>query len=394
MHALGHVGLREGFGTQLDAEQAAVQQPLAQQGKHAVLVVPPRLHGHKNVAVVQFTETFEDVGVGQEFGPVEVVVQEQRQRGGGEHGNPLTCEVLGAVEDQHEHVLGAQDGSVQVHLPVHQATRHNELLNGVDRLLFDAELAVHDVQHLQDALAAHLALGDPAVEAVPSEVIQAVHVELAADQLMEERLGMVVVEDFNGQIQGAPHLVVQAAHDQGADVFVVHAFHNAVFQRMTERAVTHVVQEDCQARRLGLRLGDGYALVAQAVDGLLHEVHAAHGMVKAVVNRPRVDQVGEAQLRNASQALHVPVVHQVEGPLVAQGHKPIDGVVENFVAVDRAHSNTKSRVSTLLCRQARFTARDAARYAPGRCLETGQALECELRWDDHTFFGLTTKSNC
>ena len=302
--------------------------------------------------------------------------------------------MLGTVEDQHEHVLGAQDGAVQVHLPVHQAARHNELLDGVDRLLFNAELAVHDVQHLEDALAADLALGDAAVEAVPREVIQAIHVELAADQLVEERLGMVVVEDLNGQIQGAPHFVVQAAHDQGADIFVVHAFHNAVFERMAEGAVAHVVQEDGQARRLGLRLGDGHALVAQAVDGFLHEVHAPHGVVKAVVNRPGVDQMGEPQLRNAAQALHVSVVHQVEGPLVAQSHKPVDGVVENFVAVDRAHSNTKSRVSTLLCRQARFTARDAARYAPGRCPETGQALECELRWDDHTFFGLTTKSNC
>ena len=143
--------------------------------------------------------------------------------------------MLGAIEDEHQHVLGAQHGAVQVHLPVHQATRHDELLDGVDGLLFDAELAVHNVQHLQDALAAHLALGDAAVEAVPGEVVQAVHVELAADQLVKEWLGMVVVEDLNGQIQGAAHLVVQAAHDQGADVFVVHALHNAVLQGVAEQ---------------------------------------------------------------------------------------------------------------------------------------------------------------
>ena len=201
---------------------------MAEQGKDAVLVVAPRFHRHENVAVVQFAEPLENVRVGQKFGAVEVVVQEQGKGRRGKHGDALSGEVLGAVEDEHQHVLGAQHGSVQVHLPVHQTARHDKLLNRVDGLLLDAELAVHNVQHFEDAFAAHLAFGHPAVKAVSGEVVQPVHVQLAAHQLVEEGLGVVVVEDLNGQIQGAAHLVVQPAHDEGADVFVVHAFHDAM----------------------------------------------------------------------------------------------------------------------------------------------------------------------
>ena len=71
----------EGLRTKFDPEQAAIEQPLAQQGQHAVFVVPPGLHRHEDVAVVEFAEAFEDLGVGQKFGPVQVVVQEQRQGG-------------------------------------------------------------------------------------------------------------------------------------------------------------------------------------------------------------------------------------------------------------------------------------------------------------------------
>ena len=175
---------------------------------------------------------------------------------------------------------------------------------------------------------------------------------------------------------------------------MVHAFHDAVLQRMAERPVSHVVKQDGEAGRFRFRLGDGHAFVPEAVDRFLHEVHASHGMVEAVVDRPGIYEVGQPQLRDATQALHVPVVHEVKGPFVAKGDKPVDRVVENFVAVDSAHPNTKSGVSTLLCRQASVTARDAARYAPSQRLETGVAFECKPQWDDHRFFGLTTRLSC
>ena len=257
--------------------------------------------------------------------------------------------MFGAVQHEHQHVLGTEHGPVQIHLPVHQAPRHDELLDGINGLLFDAELTVDDVEHLDDAFAADFPFGHPAVKTVTRQVVQTIHVELAADQLMQERLGVVVVEDFNGKVQGAAHLVVQASHDEGADVFVMHALDDAVLQGVAEGTVTHVVQEDGQTCRLCLLFRDGNPFVAQAVDGFLHQMHAADSVVKAVVNGTGIHEMRQSQLRNAAKPLHETVVHQVEGPFVAQRHKPVDRVVQNFVSVHRAHPNTKSVFSTLTC---------------------------------------------
>ena len=82
------------------------------------------------------------------------------------------------------------------------------------------------------------------------------------------------------------------------------------------------------------------------------------------------------------------MVYQIERLFVAQRDEPIYRVIENFVAAEGAHSNTKSPVSTLLCRLTRILARDAARYKSSRRSEKSLVLECELKWEDHTFFGL------
>ena len=126
--------------------------------------------------------------------------------------------MFGAVQHEHQHVLGTEYSPVQIHLPIHQAPRHDELLDGINGLLFDAELPVDDVEHLDDPFAADLALSHPAVKAVARQIIQSIHVQLAADQLVQEWLGVVVVEDFECQVKCTSHFVVQTPHDEGADV--------------------------------------------------------------------------------------------------------------------------------------------------------------------------------
>ena len=195
-----------------------------------------------------------------------------------------------------------------------------------------------------------LALRDAAVEAVAGEVIQAVHVQLAADELVKEWLGVVVVENLDGQVQGTAHLFVQPPHDQGADVFVVDSLNDAVFQGVAEWAVPHVMEKDGQAGRLCLGFGDLDALVSERLDGFLHQVHAPHRVMKAVVHGARIDQMRQPELRDSPEPLHEPMVHQIHGAAVPQRHEPIHGVIENFVSVDCRHGNTKSVVSPLLCR--------------------------------------------
>ena len=286
----------EGLWAELNSEQASVEQPLAQQGQHAVLMVSPRLHGDEDVTVVKFAETLQNFRVCQKFCAVQVVVQEQRQGRGGKHRGPLTNEMLGAVQDEHQHVLCTQYGSVQIHLPIHEPPRHDELFDRINGLLFDAKLTVHDVQHFDDAFTSDFAFSHATVKAVAREVVQSVHVQLTADQLVEEWLGVMVVENFDCQVQGAPHLVVQTAHDECTYVFVVNALDDAVFQSMAEGAMTHVVQQDGQTSGFRLFLSDGDTFVAQAVDGFLHQVHAPDGVVETVVDGARIDQVRKSQL--------------------------------------------------------------------------------------------------
>ena len=321
-------------------------------------------------------------------------MQEQGQGRRREHLGPFPDEVLGSVQHEHQHVLGTEHSPVQIHLPVHQAPRHDELFNRINGLFFDAELPVDDVEHLDDALAADFSFGHPAVKAVARQVIQTIHVELAADQLVQERLGMMVVENLNRQVQGASHLVVQASHDERADVFVMDALDNAVLQSVAEGTVAYVVQEDGQTCGFSLFFRDRNTFVAQAVDGFLHQVHAADGVVEAIVNGAGINEVRQSQLRNPTKPLHETVVHQVEGPFVAQRHKPVNRVVQNFVSVHRAHPNTKSVLSTLTCPKAQVEAKDAARYAPRRRPVMHGTFESEHRWDDHRFYGLTTRSSC
>ena len=57
---------------------------------------------------------------------------------------------------------------------------------------------VQHVEHLDDAGRADVALRHARVEAVAPQVVQAVHVELPAHQLVQEAFGILVPEDAYG----------------------------------------------------------------------------------------------------------------------------------------------------------------------------------------------------
>ena len=149
------------------------------------------------------------------------------------------------------------------------------------------------MEHLDDALAAHLPFCHSGVEAVPREVVQAVHVKLGRYQVVQKPTRVVVVEDGDCGVEGAAEVFVEPGHDEGREVLVVHAGYDAVFERMAEWAVADVVQQDGHAGRFVFFVRDFDALAAQDVYGFLHEVHGTDGMVKAVMDGAGVDVVGE-----------------------------------------------------------------------------------------------------
>ena len=97
---------------------------------------------------------------------------------------------------------------MQIDLPIHEPSRHEEFLDGIDPLLFDYQPVVFDSKHFDDAFTPNFAFCHPGVKTIPREVIHAIHVQLRGDQLMEKTLGVVVVEDGNGRVQRTVHFII------------------------------------------------------------------------------------------------------------------------------------------------------------------------------------------
>ena len=92
------------------------------------------------------------VGIAEERLAVNVVVEEEAQGRGSEKLSVVfPREFLGTKKGVDHHVLGSHRGLVQIHLPVHEATAHQVVLNGVDALLVDNQLVIHHVEHVDDA---------------------------------------------------------------------------------------------------------------------------------------------------------------------------------------------------------------------------------------------------
>lgn len=74
---------------------------------------------------------------------------------------------------------------------------------------------------------------------------------------------------------------------------------------------------------------------AYAIDRLGHEVHGAQHMMKTRVVGTRINQMTQAQLLNATQALQVRMLEDIENNFVGQRNKTVDWVVYDFLLVVR-----------------------------------------------------------
>ena len=87
-----------------------------------------------------------------------------------------------------------------------------------------------DVQHADDALELMRPSLTPVKKLSLSEVIHAVHVELARHEVVQEPFGVVVIEDLDGRVESPVERFVEARHDERADLLVVHAPDEAVLE--------------------------------------------------------------------------------------------------------------------------------------------------------------------
>ena len=222
---------------------------------------------------------------------------------------------------------------MQVHLPVHQAAGDEELLDGVDAFRVHGQLPFVQVEHLDDARRADGALHHARVEAVAAQVVDAVHVELAGHQLVQETLGMAVAEHVHGQVEPPAGLLVHPPHHEQRQFLVADAVHQAVLQAVREGAVPDVVQQDGGAGGLGLVGRDVVPLLPQLRDGLAHEVHRPERMLEAGVLRPGIHHGRQPQLLDAPQPLHVGMLDEVVKELRGDVDEPEHGVVDDFALV-------------------------------------------------------------
>ena len=154
---------------------------------------------------------------------------------------------------------------------------------------------------------------------------------------MQKFLGVVVVENRDGRVQRPIEFFIQAGHDEGADVLVMDAFDDAVFEGVAERSVPNVMEQNGGTRSFRFRIADLGSLGPQHRYGLLHEVEGSDGVVKAVVHGPGVDQVGKPELADPSQTLNVGVVHEVKTQRVLNGDEPVNRIVQDFMFVVIRH---------------------------------------------------------
>ena len=103
---------------------------------------------------------------------------------------------------------------MQVNLPIHQPSGCQEIFNGIDAFGVHHQLVVHHIKHLDDAGRSDVSFSDTREERVAPEVIKTIHIQLTADELVQETLGILVLEDHQGKVQRPVHLLVDLFHHQ------------------------------------------------------------------------------------------------------------------------------------------------------------------------------------
>ena len=101
---------------------------------------------------------------------------------------------------------------MQVHLPIHQSSGGQVVLQRVDSLLFHHQGIVYDVEHLDDTSRTDISFCHTRIEGVAPQIVETVHIQLARYELVEEVLRVLALEDGNGQVQLPVEVAVDFLH--------------------------------------------------------------------------------------------------------------------------------------------------------------------------------------
>ena len=109
---------------------------------------------------------------------------------------------------------------MQIYLPVHQAAGHQEVFDGVNAFGFYYQVIVFYIKHFDDAGGPDIAFGYTGIETVTPQIVQTIHIQLTADQLVQEFLGIFIFEYLYGKIELTFHVLVYSFHQHQGDFFM------------------------------------------------------------------------------------------------------------------------------------------------------------------------------
>ena len=109
---------------------------------------------------------------------------------------------------------------MQISLPVHQAAGHQEVFDGVNAFGFYYQVIVFYIKHFDDAGGPDIAFGYTGIETVTPQIVQTIHIQLTADQLVQEFLGIFIFEYLYGKIELTFHVLVHSFHQHQGDFFM------------------------------------------------------------------------------------------------------------------------------------------------------------------------------
>ena len=228
------------------------------------------------------------------------------------------------------------DGFVQVDLPVHQPPGNDIIFDGVDALGLDDDTGIRTAllrmhpHGFDDAIYAHISLYDTRIKRIAPQEVQAVHIQLAGNELVKKRTFVRTVEYLQRQVQGALEAFIERNHELPAHVFMTITVNKGMFQYMGERTVSDVVQHRSRLCGNGFFGRYGRSLVGKIRKGVLHQSHGAERMTEARMFGAGEHEMPYTQLADASQALHFRRSDQVHENVFRNGDEPVHRIAEYF----------------------------------------------------------------
>ncbi|GBC78452.1 hypothetical protein HRbin08_01948 [bacterium HR08] len=240
---------------------------------------------------------------------------------------------------------------MEVDLAEHVVPRLQVLLDGIEPFGRDVEalLIGGDLQRVQDPLQIVEAVFGAGHQAVAQEIIEAVHVHLAGDELRDESRPIGVLQGGDDSrreiaipLDEDPMDRRPLIEDNARSPLLVPIPENGLHD-VRERPVPDIVKQRGAGGRQA-RLAIDRIPSPQMGEDAPHQMHHAERMREAAVLSPLIGEERQAQLLDPTQALELGGINQPdEHPIIRVGFVERDDVVHRIAIDALGHDLTLSR---------------------------------------------------